>query len=165
MIAEGELAPVYRAPTNKGQTLSHASFVERVPVVLFFLDGLEAAEDQLELDAFDDLLVEFGHRRIQLLGVAPATPRALRDATESRAVPVLADEDGAIRERFGGDAGPFTVVIDRAGTVARVLERHSSDHPTEVLDEIDRLRASDPVRMEPYEPAAHDDVIPQEKGA
>jgi len=165
MIAEGELAPGYRAPTNKGQTLSHASFVERVPVVLFFLDGLEAAEDQLELDAFDDLLVAFGHSRIQLLGVAPTTARALRDATESRAVPVLADEDGAIRERFGGDAGPFTVVIDRAGSVARVLERHSSDHPTEVLDEIDRLRASDPVRVEPYEPAAHDDVIPQEKGA
>jgi len=164
MIAEGELAPGYRAPTNKGQTLSHASFVERVPVVLFFLDGLDDADDQVELDTFDDLLVEFGHRRVQLLGVAPTTARALRDATETRAVPVLADEDGAIRERFGGDAGPFTVVIDREGTVARVLERHSSEHPAEVLDEIDRLRASDPDRMEPYEPA-HDDLIPQDKGA
>ena len=76
MIAEGVLAPGYRAPTNKGQTLSHASFVERVPVVLFFLDSLDGADDQLELDGFDDLLVEFGHRRVQLLGVAPATPRA-----------------------------------------------------------------------------------------
>jgi peroxiredoxin len=164
MIAEGELAPGYRAPTSKGQTLSHASFVERVPVVLFFLDGLEAADDQIELDAFDDLLVEFGHRRVQLLGVAPTTPRALRDATETRAVAVLADEDGAIRERFGGNAGPFTVVIDREGRVARVLQRRSSDHPAEVLDEIDRLRTSDPARMEPYEPA-HDELVPQKKGA
>jgi len=92
-------------------------------------------------------------------------PQGLDDLRTYVARARTADEDGAIRERFGGDAGPFTVVIDRAGTVARVLERHSSDHPTEVLDEIGRLRASDPVRMEQYEPAAHDDVIPQEKGA
>ena len=169
MIAEGELAPGYRAPTNKGQTLSHDSFVERVPVVLFFLDGLEEADDQLELAAFDDLLVEFGHRRVQLLGVAPTTPRVLRDATETRAVTVLADEDGAIRERFGGRDQPFAVVIDRAGTVARVVERRSSQHPTEVLDEVDRLRATEPDRMEPYEPAhdesAHGEKAREEKGA
>ena len=152
MIATGELAPGYRAPTNKGQTLSHDSFVERVPVVLFFLDGLDDADDQLELNAFDELLVEFGHRRVQLLGVAPTTPRALREATETRAVTVLADEDGTIRARFGGDSGPFAVVIDRTGTVAGVVERRSSEHPTEVLGEVDRLRAREPERMEPYEP-------------
>ena len=76
---------------------------------------------------------------------------------------MLADEDGAIRERFGGDAGPFTVVIDRAGTVARVLERHSSEHPAEVLDEIDRLRAAGTDRMEPYEPV-HDEHVSEQKG-
>ena len=85
MIAEGQVAPGYRAPSNKGQTLSHESFVERVPVVLFFLNGLDDADDQLALDAFDELLVEFGHRRVQLLGVVPTTPRELRDATETRA--------------------------------------------------------------------------------
>ena len=164
MIAAGDLAPGYRAPTNKGQTLSHESFVDRVPVVLFFLDGIEGADDQVELDAFDEMLVQFGHRRVQLLGVAPITPRVLRDSTATRAVTVLADEDGTIRERFGGDAGPFAVVIDRTGTVAGVVERHSSDHPTEVLDEVDRLRARDPERMEPYEPA-HDEPAPRQKGA
>jgi len=166
MIAAGQRAPGYRAPTNKGQTLSHEAFVDRVPVVLFFLDGLDDADDQVELDAFDELLVQFGHRRIQLLGVAPTTPRALRDSTATRAVTVLADEDGAIRERFGGDAGPFAVVIDRAGTVAGVVERRSSEHPAEVLDEVDRLRSSEPERMDPYEPA-HDEAIEetQEKGA
>ena len=53
MIAAGQSAPGYRAPTNKGQTLSHESFVDRVPVVLFFLDGLDDADDQVELDTFD----------------------------------------------------------------------------------------------------------------
>jgi peroxiredoxin len=163
MIATGDLAPGYRAPTNKGQTLSHESFVDRVPVVLFFLDGLDGADDQVELDAFDDMLVQFGHRRVQLLGVAPTTPRALRDTTATRAVTVLADEDGAIRERFGGDAGAFAVVIDRTGTVAGVVERRSSDHPTEVLDEVDRVRARDPERMEPYEPT-HDEPASRAKG-
>jgi peroxiredoxin len=156
MIATGDIAPGYHAPTNKGQTLSHESFVDRVPVVLFFLDGLDGPDDQLELDTFDELLVEFGHRRVQLLGVAPTTPRALRDATGTRSVTVLADEDGAIRERFGGDAGPFAVVIDRVGTVAGVVERRSSEHPGEVLGEVDRLRAGEPERMEPYEPV-HDE--------
>jgi peroxiredoxin len=160
MIATGDLAPGYRAPTNKGQTLSHESFVDRVPVVLFFLDGLDGADDQVELDAFDDMLVQFGHRRVQLLGVAPTTPRELRDTTATRAVTVLADEDGAIRERFGGDAGAFAVVIDRTGTVAGVVERRSSDHPSEVLDEVDRVRARDPERMEPYEPT-HDEPAPE----
>ena len=162
MIAAGELSPGYRAPTNKGQTLSHESFVDRVPVVLFFLDGLDDADDQVELDAFDELLVQFGHRRVQLLGVAPTTPRALRDSTATRAVTLLADQDGAIRERFGGDAGPFTVVIDRTGTVAGVVERQSAGHPAEVLDEVDRLRARDPERMEPYEPV-HDAPVPNER--
>jgi peroxiredoxin len=146
------VAPGYRAPTNKGQTLSHESFVDRVPVVLFFLDGLDGPDDKLELAAFDDLLVEFGHRRVQLLGVAPTTPRMLRDATESRAVTLLADEDNAIRERFADGASPFAVVIDRVGTVAGVVERRSSEHPTEVLDVVDRLRREEPDRMEPYEP-------------
>ena len=162
MITEGQLAPGYRAPTNKGQTLSHESFVDRVPVVLFFLDGLDHPDDQLELDAFDDLLVEFGHRRVQLLGVAPATPRTLRDTTSSRAVTLLADEDGAIRERFAGDDTPFAVVIDRVGTVARIVERASSEHPTQVLEAVDRLRTEEPNRMEPYEPV-HDDE--DKKGA
>ena len=135
--------------------------MDRVPVVLFFLDGLDDADDQVELDTFDELLVQFGHRRVQLLGVAPTTPRALRDTTATRAVTVLADEDGAIRERFGGDAGPFSVVIDRTGTVAGIVERHSSDHPSEVLDEVDRLRAREPQRMEPYEPV-HDEPVPNE---
>jgi peroxiredoxin len=163
MIAEGELAPGYRAATSKGQTLAHDTFVGRLPVVLFFLDGLDAADDQLELQAFDDLLVEFGHRRVQLLGVVPSTARALRDATESRAVTVLADEDGAIRERFGGSGGPFAVVIDREGTVVRVVERRSSAHPTEVLEAVDQARASDPDRMEPMEPA-HDGPAREEEG-
>lgn len=152
MIVEGESAPGYRAPTSKGQTLSHEAFLERLPVVLFFLDGLDATDDLLELDAFDDLLVEFGHRRVQLLGVAPTTPRTLRDAIESRAVTVLADQDGAIRARFGGDSRPFAVVIDREGTVRSVLERRSSEHAAEVLDAVDRVRRNDPERMEPYEP-------------
>ena len=159
MIAAGQSAPGYRAPTNKGQTLSHESFVDRVPVVLFFLDGLDDADDQVELDTFDELLVQFGHRRVQLLGVAPTTPRVLRDTTATRSVTLLADEDGAIRERFGGDAGPFSVVIDRTGTVAGVVERQSSDHPLEVLDEVDRLRTQEPQRMEPYE-AVHDEPVP-----
>jgi peroxiredoxin len=85
---------------------------------------------------------------VQLLGVAPVTARELREATESLAVPLLADKDGSLRREFGGlDIAPFTVVIDRHGTVARVLPRYGTDHAREVLTAVDALLSSEPDAM------------------
>jgi peroxiredoxin len=148
VIQEGQSAPAFRAPSSKGQTLDSDAFHDRLAVVLFFLDGLEHPDDQLALSNFDDLLVEFGHRRVQLLGVAPLTARDLRDATESVAVPLLADGDGSLRREFGGlDIAPFTVVIDRNGIVAKVLPRYGADHPREVLTAVDALLSAEPNAM------------------
>jgi peroxiredoxin len=148
VIQEGQPAPSFRAPSSKGHTLQSESFQDRLAIVLFFLDGLEHPDDQLALSNFDELLVEFGHRRVQLLGVAPVTARELREATESLAVPLLADKDGSLRREFGGlDIAPFTVVIDRHGTVARVLPRYGTDHAREVLTAVDALLSSEPDAM------------------
>lgn len=163
MIEEGQPAPEFRAPSSKGHTLELGSFADRVAVALFFLDSLDQPDDEITLAVFDDLLVEFGQRRVQALGVAPAAPRALHDATNSLAVPVLADEDGSIREAFGGyDLVPFTTIIDRHGMVAAVIERRTAEHPHDVLRAVDALQAERPEPMHAQVSQHHIDHIPAE---
>lgn len=128
--------------------LERDSFGDHVAIALFFLDSLDQSDDQIALAAFDELLVEFGRRRVQLLGVVTATSRELRHATQSLAVPVLADEDATMRAEFGGlDLLPFTVIIDRHGTVVAVLERRDTEHPHDVLRAVDALQLTDPEAM------------------
>lgn len=151
VIEVGQVAPAFQAPSSKGkgQTLERETFGDHVAIALFFLDSLDQADDQIELAAFDEMLVEFGRRRVQLLGVVTATSSELLDATQSLAVPVLADEDGAMRTAFGGlDLLPFTVIIDRHGTVVAVLERRDTEHPHDVLRAIDALQLTDPEAMQ-----------------
>jgi peroxiredoxin len=88
---------------------------------------------------------------VQLLGVAPCSPRALRDRAEAQqlAVTILADESGEIARTFGvsaavGDpdalAPPATVVIDRRGVIAaRVPRTDAPRHVEDVLEELRRL--------------------------
>jgi peroxiredoxin len=68
--------------------------------------------------------------------VTPDAPDAIRARRQrGTTVPLLADDDGTLLERFANSATfPATVVIDEAGTVSRVLEGGSaSDHVAAVL--------------------------------
>lgn len=119
-IAVGTRAPDFRAPSSLGQTLDQESFLGKVPVVL----GFPSPERRAELlRAFDDHLVEFGRRRIQVLLVLPQTPRDVRDLSDrdGLSLPILADPDGSIAESFG--AGPdHAFVLGADGVVAAVLD-------------------------------------------
>jgi peroxiredoxin Q/BCP len=148
----GRAAPAFRAPTSNGQTLDSETFHGKLAVVLFFLTDPAHPDDQVLLDSFDEHLVDFGHQRVQLLGVAPCSPRALRDRTDVQqlAVTILADEDGAIARSFGAPAAEGaaggerrsspTVVIDRQGILAaRVPRTDAPRHVEQVLAELRRL--------------------------
>jgi peroxiredoxin Q/BCP len=144
----GRAAPAFRAPTSNGQTLDSETFHGKLAVVLFFLTDPAHPDDQVLLDSFDEHLVDFGHQRVQLLGVAPCSPRALRDRTDLQqlAVTILADEDGAIARSFGAPAADGetrsapTVVIDRQGILtARVPCTDAPRHVERVLAELRRL--------------------------
>lgn len=147
-VLPGTVAPDYRAPTSKGHTLGPETFTDRLAVVLFFLEGLDEPADREALWSFDALLPEFGARRVQLLGVVTATPRALRAQTDDSAVTVLADEDQSIRNAFGAEAGTFAVVIDRRGVVAAVIREPRDGHAATVLEAVDRLLAERPEDVE-----------------
>jgi peroxiredoxin len=147
----GRAAPAFRAPTSNGQTLDSEAFHGKLAVVLFFLRDLGSADDEVVLDSFDEHLVDFGHERVQLLGVVPCSPRGLREHAAGRqlAVTLLADEGNDIARSFGAatargaddatEAAP-TVLIDRRGVVAaRVPRVDSTRHVQQVLAELRRL--------------------------
>lgn len=132
-IAVGTRAPDFRAPSSHGQTLDRDSFLGKVPVVLLFPSP--ERRDRI-LRQFDDHLVEFGRRRIQVLVVLHETPRDVRDRgdRDGLSLPVLADPDGSIAESFG--AGPDQAfLIGADGVVAAVLD--ADDGPEGVLAHLD----------------------------
>ncbi|MGZ8764534.1 MAG: peroxiredoxin family protein [Acidimicrobiia bacterium] len=109
-------APPFRAPSSRGQTLDLDSFAGKLPIVLFRSGPLSAGSLALvtELDRRE---VEFGHQRVQLLGVTEATAADLREfvAEHSIDAALIADPDGAIARDYGLDDDQHrAVVIDRA---------------------------------------------------
>jgi peroxiredoxin len=142
----GDPAPSFTTPASTGKTLSLDDFVGLVPVAMTFVGTLprRAADDVI--DALNEVFPEFGRHRVQLLIVTPEPPDAVeqrrRDGTTA---PLLADEDGALLERFASSATfPATVVIDEAGTVSRVVEGGDGrDHAAAVLAATTRSSAEE----------------------
>jgi thioredoxin-dependent peroxiredoxin len=150
----GEAAPWFRAPTSNGQTLDSEAFHGKLAVVLFFVAQPGTPDAELMLDEFDEHLIDFGHARVQLFGVAPCSPRTLREWARSRqfAVTLLADESGEIGRSFGipdvshGErptTAPPTVVIDRQGLVAaRVPRTGATGHAEHVLRQLRQIQSA-----------------------
>ncbi len=126
-VRVGDPAPPFRAPSSNGQTLDADSFHGKVPVALVFLADGRDPTGQVALAELDECLVEFGHRRWQLLVVLPSSPRELRAMSEEAqyAVTILADEAHAISHAFLGDDPPdhpVAVLVGADGAVVDVVE-------------------------------------------
>jgi hypothetical protein len=68
-------------------------------------------------------MVEFGHRRVQVLAVvneAPRTARELADRIPLHALTLLADQDGTIREAYAPD-GAQCFLTDVEGRLRAVV--------------------------------------------
>jgi peroxiredoxin len=127
----GEHAPSFATTASTGKVLSLDDFTGLVPVVLTFVGTLPPADADEVIAAYNDIFADFGRQQVQLLIVTPESESHVRTRRrEGTTVPLLADEDGTLLERFAGSATfPATVVIDESGTVTRVLEGGSaSDH-------------------------------------
>ena len=132
----GDPAPAFSTPASTGKTLSLGDFLGLVPVAMTFLGTLPKGVADGVVTTFNDVFAEFGRHRVQLLIVTPDGPEVVeqrrRDGTT---VPLLADEDGRLLERFVSSATfPATVLIDESVTVTRVLEGGAArDHAAAVL--------------------------------
>lgn len=146
LLLTGMTAPDFTAPTNKGHTLAPDAFADRLAVVLVFLGGIDDSPGAEDLWSFDTVLGEFGARRVQLLAVASATPKALRDRAGDSSLTILADEDESIRTAFGMDA-TSAVVVNRHGLIAGVLNGDDVT-PATVIEMLDELLAEHPDSVE-----------------
>ncbi len=120
-IAIGTPVPDFRAPSSNGQTLDRDSFLGKVPVVLLFPPA-DLERDPV-LREFDDRLVEFGHRRVQVLVVAHAAARAVRELADRiplHGLTVLADQDGSIAQAYAPAEGRC-YMADASGLLRAVV--------------------------------------------
>ncbi len=109
-------APPFRAPSSRGQTLELDSFAGKVPIVMFDAGRLGEPSRAL-VSELDRREVEFGHQRVQLLGVAEATAAELRAFATEHAIEaaLIADPDGTIGRDYGLDGNEHrAVVVDLA---------------------------------------------------
>ncbi len=118
----GGAVPEFRAPTSRGQTLDRASFIGKVGLAVCFVGDPQSEAAATAIRRLDAELVEFGHRRIQLLLVAAASARDVRELADAHGytVPLLADPAGDIATAFAVDTDADRVawfVVDLVGTV------------------------------------------------
>ena len=133
-----ESIPTFRLPASTGHTLESASFKDKVPLVLLFLDRAVARSDEL-LAAVNTRLKDFGSERSQILVVMSLTARETRELADERglAVPILADASGSMARDFSvSDAGrPVAVVADKTGGLVRRFDPLPDDEdPEEVVE-------------------------------
>jgi peroxiredoxin len=148
-VSIGSVAPDFRAPSSNGQTLDRASFLGKVPVALVF-PALDTADLAATLAPFDARMVEFGHRRVQVLAVIDESPRTVRELAEGiplHALTLLADQDGSIREAYGPTGGQCAL-IDVDGTLRAVVPL-GPDAVDDLLRHADALAAANTATQEP----------------
>ena len=117
----GEPAPPIGGPSTVHQRLDLEQFAGKVPIAAVFLTGL--ADPDAAIAALDEAHIAFGHARVQLLGILDEPIGAIVERTDGRSVPIVADPDRRISNRYviPSDAQHVTVVaIDMESTVVAI---------------------------------------------
>jgi thioredoxin-dependent peroxiredoxin len=142
MIAEGDRAPLFRAPGSDGE-VDLAALLAEGPVVLYFFPRALTSGWTTEAVEFDRLLDEFADLGVKVVGTSvDPVPRLqrFRDKYGLR-FPLASDHDRAIGSAYGtlkdGRESPHerdTVIISRGGTILRAYQRVSAKgHAAAVL--------------------------------
>jgi peroxiredoxin len=132
----GHAAPGFSAPASTGKQLALDDFVGKVPVALTFAGTLSADATEALVASFAEAFPEFGRHHVQSLLVVPEPAATIRRRRQSGiTIPMLADEDGRLWERYAASGtAPVTVLIDEAGTISKLVEGGTaSDHAAAVL--------------------------------
>lgn len=132
--------PAFRLPASTGQTLGSDAWLGKVPMVIFFLPGLDSEVDRAEVLDFDRMLSDFGTERSQVLGVVKETARRVREIADEMDlhIPVLADAGGEMIASFGvdepdGRARRATFVVDVDGRIVRRFDPAPPDEQAHTM--------------------------------
>lgn len=125
----GEPAPAFTAPASTGKVLTLDDFVGKVPVALTFAGTLDEHDVDALISGFNDVFAEFGQHHVQVLIVTAEHRNTVRRRRKQGAnVPLLADDDGQLLERYAASATfPATVVIDESAVVTQLIEGGTPD--------------------------------------
>lgn len=97
--------PVGEVPASTGGVVDLDRLLGRIPVVLIFVEPLDAATSHDLIAALGEHLVDFGRDRVQVLAVArveTADAERVADAIEGN-LRVLADPEELLARRFGAE--------------------------------------------------------------
>lgn len=144
MIREGDRAPEFTLPNEKGEELSLASFRGKRAVVLFFYPKDFTAVCTQEACQFRDEITDFRSVDAEVIGVSTDSVRSHAAFAKKLGLPyrILSDPKDSVRKLYGVGRdllvlrGRVTFVIDREGVVRRRIESHFSaeKHVTEALE-------------------------------
>jgi Peroxiredoxin len=145
-LKEGDLAPSFSAPNEKGQTISLSDYKGK-KLVLYFYPKDDTPGCTAEACSLRDGYPKFQAQGYEILGVSPDSAKKHTKFQEKYNLPfsLLADEDHGIAEAYGvwGEKKFMgraymgilrtTFVIDESGKIERVITKVDTESHAEQL--------------------------------
>jgi thioredoxin-dependent peroxiredoxin len=133
MVAVGETAPKFVAPTQDGTPFSSDSLRGK-RVVLYFYPAADTPGCTIEAKGFRDELQQYRAKDVHVVGVSTDDcPAQKAFATKyGLTFPLIADAKKEVAKAYGvlrptGTARRVTFLIEKDGTVAEVIDTSSVD--------------------------------------
>ena len=128
-VGIGSKAPDFTLPSQTGEMVSLADFLDRKPVVLFFYPKDDTPGCTREACAFRDDHEEFGKLDAEVIGISSDSVESHRRFANKHRLPftLLSDEGGKVRKLYGVSntfgllPGRVTYVMDEQGVIRHVF--------------------------------------------
>jgi len=135
---KGQVPPDFTAATLDGKKITLSAFRGKNPVLLnFFAEFCGPCRREFpHLKALDE---RFGPRGLRVIGVSLDDDRATAAVIPTQAkarFPIIFDPKAGIAEKYGVQAIPHTVVIDRTGKVSAVVIGADLEALDRAVDEV-----------------------------
>jgi peroxiredoxin Q/BCP len=125
----GSKAPDFTLPSQTGEMVNLADFLDRKPVVLYFYPKDDTLGCTREACAFRDDYEEFSKLDAEVIGVSSDSVESHRSFAGRHHLPftLLSDEGGKVRKLYGVAntlglfPGRVTYVLDEQGVIRRVF--------------------------------------------
>lgn len=148
----GDRAPAFRLPSQAGEIVDSADFLQKRTLVVYFYPKDETTICTKEACGFRDAYEDFVAAGAVVIGVSSDSVDSHRRFAENRKLPflLLSDADGSLRKAFGVPKtfgifpGRVTYVIDRDGIVRHVFNSQfqGSKHVAEALQIVRELAST-----------------------
>ena len=148
-LKPGDTAPDFTLPDQRGTPVSLGAFKGRRTVVLYFYPKDETRGCTAEACRFRDDFEVFQEAGAEVIGVSSDSVQSHAEFAANHRLPftLLADEDGAVRKRYGVERqllvvpGRTTFIIDRQGVIRHVFSQlfDATKHVDEALSVVRSL--------------------------